>query len=365
METILIIDDDSRHLDSIKGIIEDDFPEAKVLTASNENDAIKIINSKVVFDVIITDLKMDDDIKAGLRVIEEAKKNDPFSMVILVTAFPEELNRQEAFKLGAFDCLEKTGVNYRFAGEISYKTKSALFVRNIAVKIIENEKKYEKEIGTYKKYFDPLIFEKIKLDTNLLDPKNRTVTIVFWDIRNFSVLSEKLKANSELIAGFLKEFFEASSRIIFKHSGVLDKFIGDGVMALFGAFNEDPNDESKYAISAIEAAKELKKEFNEIYIQWKNKWQLVSPDVFDISLGCGIHTGTVLVGNLGTVQRDHFTAIGPHVNIASRIEGSSINGEIRFSASTNVRVSKRFITTKVDTLSFKNMPGPFDIFTIV
>ncbi|MCG3167080.1 MAG: Adenylate cyclase 2 [Bacteroidia bacterium] len=360
MATILIVDDNPGNLKAYKNAISDEFQDSNIITASNEEEAIKIINESVTLDVVVTDLMMKSE-TAGIDVLNAVQKRDPLIMVIIITAYEKILDRNDAFKKGAFDCLEKSSVGGPTINELIYKIKSAIFTRSVALESFESRRK----IDSFKKYFDPGVFDKIKQNPELLTPKNRIVTIVFWDIRGFSSLSEILKADTSLIAGFLKEYLEASSKIIFSKQGVLDKFIGDGVMALFGAFDEKGENEEKNAIAAIEAAVALRREFNVILLKWEKIWQRVTADNIDIGLGCGIHTGEVLVGNLGTDNRDHFTAIGPHINLAARIESTAQKEEIRFSVTTKSRIDDHFRCTKIDTLKdVKNIKGSFDIFRI-
>ncbi|MBO0934781.1 adenylate/guanylate cyclase domain-containing response regulator [Fibrella aquatilis] len=359
MDTILIIDDDHRVLKGYKISLEDELQDAIILTASNDIQAIELISSRAI-DVIITDLIMDTP-NSGITILEHAKNKDPLIMVIIITADGTNLDRKHAFEQGAFDCLEKSSPGVKTADELAYKTKSALFSRKKAMELIASQR----QIDFFRRYFDPLIFKKITENPKILEPENRVVTIAFWDIRGFSALSEQLKGSNNLIASFLKEFFEMASDVIFEHNGIVDKFIGDGVMAIFGAFEEGEANEDKNAILALEAAIKLRTKFNAIFDKWANIWQRASAKNINIGLGCGLSTGSALVGNLGTDNRDHFTAIGPHVNLASRIENTAKKGEIKFSASTHTRVKSRFNCIKTGTQSsLKNIDGDHDIFEI-
>ena len=188
------------------------------------------------------------------------------------------------------------------------------------------------------------------------------MTVVFWDIRGFSYLCEILKGHPTLIAGFLQEYCGVAARAVFSHGGVLDKFIGDGVMALFGVLGQ----EQAGAIAAVGAALELRDEFDEVQARWMQQWQLYTPQEIVIGLGCGIHTGEALVGNVGTEMRDQFTALGPHVNFAARIEARSQGGQILVSQSTEARVKlvvETSVSGKIDDI--KNIPGVFKLFEVV
>lgn len=365
MKKILIVDDNKSVRKSYSTTIEEFIPEVLVITAVDEREAIHVINTTDI-DVVITDLTMKNE-TGGIDVLNAAKKRDPLIMVIIVTAYDEKLNRTEAFDIGAFDCLGKAEEGVVTGTELVYKAKSALKFREAMLNVIKSEKHYE----ILRRFFDPSIFEKIQKNPEILIPQNKTVTIAFWDIRGFSSLSEKLKTSPLLISGFLKEYLEAASRIIFNHGGVLDKFIGDGIMAIFGPFDESNNAEIEYlgiqpALDATKAALELKREFGTIYLQWKKRWEHHSADTFDIGLGAGIHTGVALVGNLGTDYRDHFTAIGPHVNFAARIEKSAEKDQIRISNTTRSKIEGHFKTVHVETLSdIKNIPGTYQIFSVI
>lgn len=360
MPNILIVDDEPENLRSLKRYLEDAAPDWDVSTAQNENEAKGIIKEQSP-DVVITDLVMVTE-QSGMKILRQVKENDPLVMVILVTAFEKKLERYRAFELGAFDCVLKNVPGVIAAEEILVKTKAALRFRELALDQIESQKR----LAFLKRYFDPKVFGVIERNPELLNIQSRTLTIVFWDIRGFSALCEILKAHPTLIAGFLREYFKVASEVIFKHQGVLDKFIGDGVMALFGALNNKDKEGRQDAINAAKAAIEMKGCFEEVLQDWMEQWVLYTPQTIDIGLGCGMHTGETLVGNVGTESRDQFTALGPHVNFAQRIESKASKGQIRISASTNARIFHHFEVRKVDTISdVKNIPGSFDIFEVV
>ena len=119
------------------------------------------------------------------------------------------------------------------------------------------------------------------------------------------------------------------------------------------------------SIEAVHAAVEFRSEFNTIKNKWIGQWEKYIPNKIEIGLGCGIHTGEVLVGNVGTDFRDQFTALGSHVNFASRIESRSKDGQILISQSTQTRIKDAVYSIKVDEVSdIKNIPGTFVIFEV-
>lgn len=357
MHTILLVDDRPDNLKAYKRDLEHELHDAEVLTARTEGDAIRLINERSV-DVVISDLMMDDH-QSGMRVLAAAKAKDALTMVILITAYEEKLERERAFAIGAFDCLTKGSVGIKTGHELVYKTKSALFARLAAKQLVESEQ----QVSGLKRYFDPIVFDRIRTNPELLAPGRRTVTLAFWDIRGFSAMCVLLQEFPETITGFLRDYFEEASRVVFNHGGVLDKFMGDGVMALFGAMAMDGKSDEDFALDALNAATELRAAFEAVHKKWERVWMKQIPTDVHIGLGCGIHTGPVVVGNMGTAKRDHFTAVGPHVNFASRIESSSKGGEIRFSQTTKAHVDDRVKSRKLEVLSnIKNIKGDFGIY---
>ena len=361
MANILIVDDQNENLNAYKLALQDSGLGWNILTANNELEALKIISDVTIMDVIITDLVMLDE-KSGLEVLRMAKQKDPLVMVIILTAFEKKLDRLTAFEMGAFDCISKGVPGVKTGQELILRTKTALSFRELAMTQIESQKK----LNFLKRYFDQRVFAAIERNPELLDVQTKIITVVFWDIRGFSALCETLKAYPTLIAGFLKEYFKIASDIIFENQGVLDKFIGDGVMALFGAINGKDPEGRNSSINAAKAAIEMKNQFDVLLKSWIDQWLLYTPQSIDIGLGCGIHTGESVVGNVGTEKRDHFTALGPHVNFAQRIESRALRGQILISASTKIRIDGNFKLKKIDTINdVKNIAGSFEIFEVL
>lgn len=202
---------------------------------------------------------------------------------------------------------------------------------------------FKKMHTSLEKYVDPVVLEQIR-DPELVTMQNKILTIVFWDLSGFSVLCEKLKSHKELIVEFLREYFSEAAMIIQKHKGVLDKFMGDGIMAFFGYKDTDANDNGrKGAISAVKAAIELRNFFDEMKLEWINLWiTKTDQQVISTDLRCGMNTGNVLVGLILTDVRDQFTTIGSNVNLASRLESVANKDQIIVSPSTKIRIKDQF-----------------------
>jgi adenylate cyclase len=357
LSRILIVDDEKENLEALKRALEDENPAWKIYTAQSDKEGLKKLRTQVTkgepIDVVLTDLVMQSE-QSGMTMLQEARKIDPLVMAILFTAKEKNLDRYKAFDYGAFDVVEKNIRGTTAVREINIKTRAALRYRE-----------WSQRINFLRRYFDPKLFDAIESDPSVLALRQRTITICFWDVRGFSYLCEILKAHPTLIARFLKEYFEEASRTVFGHGGVVDKFIGDGVMALFGVLNHQDEQGVEDANKAVAAALELRGRFDALVKEWTKQWHLYTPQEIKIGLGCGIHTSEVLVGNVGTDFRDQFTALGPGVNFAARIEARAKHGQILLSQSTESRVKSNFklaLAGKIDDV--KNIPGEFKLYEV-
>lgn len=154
----------------------------------------------------------------------------------------------------------------------------------------------------------------------------REVTVLFVDVRSFTRLSEGMKARD--VVALLNEVFQLVSDRILERGGTIDKFIGDSVMAYFGAPVPQPDHAQRAVASAIEIAEAVEE---------RNRGAAGSGGV-SVEIGIGVHTGTVVVGNIGSDRRTDFTAVGDAVNVAHRLEKQARPGEILVSEEVQRRV---------------------------
>lgn len=181
---------------------------------------------------------------------------------------------------------------------------------------------------------------------------NQTITVLFADIRGFTTLSER--ANPEKIVSLLNKYFTAMTDIIFAHGGTLDKYIGDGLMALFGA----PTATASDPINAVKAAVTMQQQVIAI-----NK-ELAVEGFAPIQIGIGLHTGTATVGYIGSDKRSEYTAIGDTVNLAARLESNATGGQILMSEATKTAAGNIFPVTPLTPLTVKNRVQPVELFEL-
>jgi adenylate cyclase len=167
------------------------------------------------------------------------------------------------------------------------------------------------------------------------------VTAFFADVRSFTTLSESSKP--EVIVNLLNRYFTLASEIIFRHGGTLDKYIGDGMLALFGA----PIVSERDAVKAVRAAVDLQRAL----IQFNQ--ELEESQLPPISVGIGINTGPAIVGYIGSEQRLDYTAIGDTINTAARLESIAKPGQIVISESTWQDLDDGFTLNPLETVKLK------------
>src|SRR2546430_8394215 len=175
---------------------------------------------------------------------------------------------------------------------------------------------------------------------------NQTITVLFADIRGFTSISEH--APPERIVGLLNRYFSAMTDIIFAHGGTLDKYLGDGLMSLFGAPTTTPEDAS----NALNAAVAMQRRLLGINTELRQE------GLSEVGVGIGLHTGEVTVGYIGSERRSEYTAIGDSVNTASRLESNAKGGEILVSEVTANAAQSRYKLVPRDAISVKNREQP-------
>jgi len=189
-------------------------------------------------------------------------------------------------------------------------------------------------------------------DSFRLGGVNQTITVLFADIRGFTSLSES--ENPEKVVGLLNRYFTAMSEIIFAHGGTLDKYIGDGLMAIFGAPTTTPND----AINALQTAVAMQKRL--LTLNGELKIEGFNP----VHIGIGLHTGEATIGYIGSEKRSEYTAIGDMVNLASRLEQNALPGQILISETTAQLCRDLSPLIKREPLRVKNRQQPVSLFEV-
>ncbi len=192
-------------------------------------------------------------------------------------------------------------------------------------------------------------------DEQSLGPRRRVATVLFSDIRGFTSISERLQP--EQVEEMLGEYLTEMTQIVFNHRGSVDKYMGDGIMALYNAPFEDP----EHALNAIRTGLEFQERALAVSARWQEKLGVA------IRIGVGINTGEMLVGTLGSRQRFEYTALGDNVNLASRLESvtKDYGASIIISEYTYEHVKGRFPTRELGDVTVKGKSRPVKIYGVV
>lgn len=182
----------------------------------------------------------------------------------------------------------------------------------------------------------------------------RKITVLFSDIRSFTSLAERL--TPEEVVQLLNEYFALMVDVIFRHHGTLDKFLGDGLMVIFGAPTEDPDQEQH----AIQAAIEMQHAVRGLSLKWEAEGKQ------PIRIGIGICSGYAIVGNVGSEERLEYTAIGDTVNLASRLESATkeVGVDILIADTTVQGLRDLFRGRQIGPIHVRNRHEPVMTYTI-
>src|SRR5580692_8972205 len=218
------------------------------------------------------------------------------------------------------------------------------------------EKEKRKVRSTFAQFLSPEVIRRLMVNPQLVEPKKTDISVMFSDIRGFTTISEKMDAQE--LALFLKQYLSYMTKIVFNHSGTLDKYIGDAVMAFWGAPFEEPG----HATKACNAALEMMKRVREMGRQWEAQGKP------KLEVGIGINTGVASVGKMGSVLRAEYTALGDTVNLSSRLEGLNkdygthvIVNETTYHAAKN----DGFVFRELDLMRVKGKLQPVTIYQLM
>ena len=294
-----------------------------VEVAEGGAEALEMIGEKD-FDIVLLDIMMPE--VSGYDVLEEVRKEkSPLELpIIMATAKDQGEDVVSAFKLGANDYITKP-IDFPVALariETQLSRKRAMEQSKRLTVELERHNQFIRK--TFGRYLSKDIVENLLSSPEglALGGEKRTITILMSDLRGFSALSEKL--DPEQVVAMLNLYLGKMADVVTHHNGTIDEFIGDAVLALFGAPTAREDDVQQAAACAIEMQLAMK-EVNE-----ENKRNGFP----ELEMGIALNTGECVVGNIGSQKRAKYGVVGSHVNLTGRIESYTVGGQILVSAST-------------------------------
>jgi len=309
---VLVADDDRNIRELLQTYLE--ASGCRVYPAGNGTVAMEIL-AKESIDLVLLDIRMPGG--NGLEICRAIKEDKRTRMIPVMIVTAHDSDRLEAIDSGADEFLGKP----LDSGILLTRARSLLRLRKLYLDLEDRNELLRRALHRY--------VSKDVADTILGEPERylrlggeiRRVTVLFADIKGFVRFTENHPA--EEAVSVLNRVFPALTSVVFENNGTFDKFIGDAVMAFFGAPVEQPD----AARRAVETARRMQLAFAELL----PSMNLASGE---LALGIGLHTGEAIVGNIGSELVMDYTAVGDTVNIAKRLQEEAWPGQVLLSQAT-------------------------------
>jgi len=262
--------------------------------------------------------------------------------------------RDRVFGLFYVDCQSKPYAFSKEALDIFSIVAAEAAISFDRARSHEELSRRSKERQALERFLSSATVEKVLVNPDQvhLGGENQIATILFADIRGFTRMSEHMEP--ERVVELLNEYFSEMTELIFENEGTLDKYLGDGIMALFGTPLPKPDD----ARRSVKTAAEMQRALVELNRQWEARGQA------PLQMGIGVNTGPVTAGNIGSSKRMDYTVIGDAVNLASRLCANAAGGQILISNSTFQQVSGKFPARRLEPIRVKGKEAPVAIYEI-
>ncbi len=322
---ILVVDDTPANIQSLAAILKEHGYQISV--ATNGKQALEVVK-RVPPDLILLDVMMPemDGFETCRRLkTDEATRQIP---VIFLTAKTETADLVQGFELGAVDYVAKPFNAHELLARVNTHLTMDELRRRLAGKNAELARAHELVRRAFGRYVSEEVATSILQSPEGLElgGEEREVTILMSDLRGFTALAARLTPH-EVIA-FLNLYLEAMVEVISRYGGTIDEIIGDAILVIFGA----PLASADHAAKAVACGLSMQLAMPEV------NQRLVAKGAAELEMGVGIHTGRVIVGNIGSLRRTKYAAVGSNVNLAGRIESFTTGGQLLISQNTRDRI---------------------------
>jgi adenylate cyclase len=234
---------------------------------------------------------------------------------------------------------------------------AAIYAAVVLYKYFIGERQERRIRAAFKHYLSPTLVDQVARDPALLQlgGEQKELTVLFADIRDSTRIGAKLPPRE--FVELLNEVMDALTEVLFAHDGMLDKFTGDGLVAVFGA----PLPQPDHAVRACRAALAMVEALGGVRRRWTR------PELPSLDIGIGINTGSMLIGNMGSRERFSYTVIGDEANLGARLEAANKEFQTRIliSEATWQRVRGEIAVREIDTVTLRGMARPVRIFEVI
>jgi adenylate cyclase len=318
---ILVVDDTPANIQTLAATLK---PAGyQVVVATNGEQALEVM-SRVVPDLILLDIMM--PVMDGYEACARMKANPAWREipVIFLTAKTDTADLVKAFELGAVDYVSKPFNTH----ELLARVQTHLTMNQLRVGLADKNDELARINAIVRNAFGRYVSEEVVAsiletpDGLEIGGEERELTILMSDLRGFTALTEQL--SPQTVIGALNRYLEAMVEVIYRFDGTIDEIIGDAILVMFGA----PVARTDHAERAVACALAMQCAMTGV------NEQLLADGGPELEMGIGVHTGRVIVGNIGSERRTKYAAVGANVNMAGRIESYTTGGQVLISEST-------------------------------
>ena len=322
---ILVVDDTPANIQSLAAILKEKGYQISV--ATNGKQALDAV-ARVQPDLILLDVMMPE--MDGFETCRRLKASEQWREIpiIFLTAKTDTADIVQGFELGAMDYVAKPFNAHELLARVSTHLMMDELRRNLAQKNAELGRAHALVRQAFGRYVSEEVAANILQSPAGLDlgGEERQVTILMSDLRGFTALAARLTPHE--VIEFLNLYLEAMVDVITRYEGTIDEIIGDAILVIFGA----PVACEDHAGKAVACGLAMQLAIAEV-----NK-RLVSKGASELEMGIGIHSGPVIVGNIGSLRRTKYAAVGSNVNLAGRIESFTTGGQLLISQNTREKI---------------------------
>jgi class 3 adenylate cyclase/CheY-like chemotaxis protein len=325
-----------------------------VLTASSGAEALELLQREAI-DVVLLDLIMPG--MDGSEVLKRIKENSAWRAIpVIVISGRQDMD-------GIISCIEAGADDYLFKPFNQVLLQARITAGLERKRWHDREEQYREQLerneqfirATFGRYVsDEVVANLLEKPEGLkLGGDLREVTILMSDIRAFSTICERLPPDQ--VMKMLNNYLGTMSEIIMGHQGTIDEFIGDAILAIFGAPTSRPDDADR----AVRCALDMQEAMNGIN---RDNREAGLPE---ISMGIGVNTGAVIAGNIGSEKRSKYGVVGHQVNLTARIESQTAGGEVLISETTRDKLNLAFAIGEEKQVRVKGINEPVSIYQVL
>jgi class 3 adenylate cyclase len=323
---ILIVEDTPANIQTLVAILKERGYQISV--AMNGKQALDVLD-RVQPDLLLLDVMMPE--MDGFETCQRLKASEKWRQipVIFLTSKTEPADIVKGFEFGAVDYVGKPFNAHELLARVNTHLTMDELRRNLAAKNAELARAHELVRRAFGRYVSEEVAASILQSPEGLElgGEEREVTILMSDLRGFTALTSRLTPHD--VIAFLNLYLEAMVDIIGRYEGTIDEILGDAILVIFGA----PVACSDHATKAVACGLAMQLAMPEV-----NR-RLAEKGAAELEMGIGIHSGPVIVGNIGSLRRTKYAGVGLNVNLAGRIESFTTGGQVLISENTREKIT--------------------------